>query len=318
MRNRDATYQARRHRRRAGHRRLASVIYGVVNTTTHGGDRRPRPSPGSSPGRRCSRRSSSGRPRSRRTRSCPFDLQVAIALDGQHHHVPHRGAFFAMWYFLTYYFQYVLGYGPVKAGLRLLARWRSPSSSAPRSEFATPLEDRRAPAAPGRAVLATLGFLWISLIKTDSSYWAHILSRPSSAPSRWVCSSPLATAATSGVDRADAGTRLGGPQHRAPGRRLARARHPRHRRRRTSTNTSPPRQPSALVDGYQRAFEISGAYHPARPSWSARRRYLEIRDAAPSAEIIQYFTGIYSQDRATATSRRTSGLSSRLTKHPTV
>jgi hypothetical protein len=26
------------------------------------------------------------------------------------------GVFFAMWYFLTYYFQFVLGYGPLRAG----------------------------------------------------------------------------------------------------------------------------------------------------------------------------------------------------------
>ena len=31
------------------------------------------------------------------------------------------GVFFAMWYFLTYYFQFVLGYGPVKAGLAFCA-----------------------------------------------------------------------------------------------------------------------------------------------------------------------------------------------------
>ena len=32
------------------------------------------------------------------------------------------GAFFAMWYFLTFYFQYILHYGPVKAGFAFLDR----------------------------------------------------------------------------------------------------------------------------------------------------------------------------------------------------
>ena len=60
------------------------------------------------------------------------------------------------------------------------------------------------------AVLATLGFLWISLIKPADSYAGHIL-----VPS-FICAfamgllfAPLATAATSGVDRADAGLASG-------------------------------------------------------------------------------------------------------------
>ncbi len=57
---------------------------------------------------------------------------------------------------------------------------------------------------------ATLGFLWISLIKPGDSYAGHIL-----VPS-FICAfamgllfAPLATAATSGVDRADAGLASG-------------------------------------------------------------------------------------------------------------
>ena len=50
---------------------LASAIYAVVNTTTHSLDLVARRSGGSSWDSRCWRRSSSGRRRSRRTRSCP-------------------------------------------------------------------------------------------------------------------------------------------------------------------------------------------------------------------------------------------------------
>jgi sugar phosphate permease len=59
-------------------------------------------------------------------------------------------------------------------------------------------------------VLGALGFLWISLIKPADSYAGHIL-----VPS-FICAfamgllfAPLATAATSGVDRSDAGLASG-------------------------------------------------------------------------------------------------------------
>jgi EmrB/QacA subfamily drug resistance transporter len=110
------------------------------------------------------------------------------------------GTFFAMWYFLTYYFQGVLGYGPVKAGFAFFPMALAIIIGA---QISSRLLSRT-------GVRPLLQILWISLIKPADSYAGHIL-----VPS-FICAfamgllfAPLATAATSGVDRADAGLASG-------------------------------------------------------------------------------------------------------------
>jgi EmrB/QacA subfamily drug resistance transporter len=119
------------------------------------------------------------------------------------------GTFFAMWYFLTYYFQGVLGYGPVKAGFAFFPMALAIILGA---QISSRLLSRTGvrPLLQVGAILATLGFLWISRIKPADSYAGHIL-----VPS-FICAfamgllfAPLATAATAGVDRADAGLASG-------------------------------------------------------------------------------------------------------------
>ena len=119
------------------------------------------------------------------------------------------GTFFAMWYFLTYYFQGVLGYGPVKAGFAFFPMAVAIIIGA---QISSRLLSRTGvrPLLQIGAVLGTLGFLWISLIKPADSYAGHIL-----VPS-FICAfamgllfAPLATAATAGVDRANAGLASG-------------------------------------------------------------------------------------------------------------
>jgi len=119
------------------------------------------------------------------------------------------GTFFAMWYFLTYYFQGVLGYGPVKAGFAFFPMALAIIMGA---QISSRLLSRTGvrPLLQIGAVLGALGFLWISLIKSADSYAGHIL-----VPC-FICAfamgllfAPLATAATSGVDRADAGLASG-------------------------------------------------------------------------------------------------------------
>jgi EmrB/QacA subfamily drug resistance transporter len=168
------------------------------------------------------------------------------------------GAFFAMWYFLTYYFQSVLGYDPVRAGFAFLPMALAIIIGA---QISSRLLSRTGvrPLLQIGATLATLGFLWISLIKPADSYAGHIL-----VPS-FVCAfamgllfAPLATAATSGVDRADAGLasgllntsrQVGGSLSLAI---LATvATDVTHRALATASEAS------ALTSGYQRAFEIS-------------------------------------------------------------
>jgi MFS family permease len=114
-----------------------------------------------------------------------------------------------MWYFLTYYFQGVLGYGPVKAGFAFFPMALAIIVGA---QISSRLLSRTGvrPLLQIGAVLGALGFLWISLIKPADSYAGHIL-----VPS-FICAfamgllfAPLATAATSGVDRSDAGLASG-------------------------------------------------------------------------------------------------------------
>ncbi len=119
------------------------------------------------------------------------------------------GAFFAMWYFLTFYFQNVLGYGPVKTGFAFLPMAIAIIMGAQISSRLLVKTGVR-PLLQTGASLATIGFIWISLIKPDSTYWGDIL-----APA-FLCAfamgllfAPLATAATAGVDRAEAGLASG-------------------------------------------------------------------------------------------------------------
>src|SRR5664280_707159 len=69
------------------------------------------------------------------------------------------GAFFAMWYFLTYYFQGVLGYGPVKAGFAFFPMAVAIIIGAQLSSRLLSKTGVR-PLLQIGAVLATLGFLW--------------------------------------------------------------------------------------------------------------------------------------------------------------
>jgi EmrB/QacA subfamily drug resistance transporter len=239
---------------------LASVIYGVVNTTTHAW-----------------------------TSSTTIGWLVggAVVLVGfffweakvaSHPLVPFRmftsrslstaniimfligGTFFAMWYFLTYYFQYVLKYGPVRAGFAFFPMALGIILGAQISSRLISKAGVR-PLLQIGATLATIGFVWLSFIQSDSSYFAHIL-----APS-FVCSfsmgilfSPLAVAATSGVDRADSGLASGVLNTaRQVGGSLALAILATVATDVTASALRHASMAAALTSGYQRAFEISGA-----------------------------------------------------------
>jgi len=135
-------------------------------------------------------------------RSRPLTIaNVVMALAG--------GAFFAMWFFLTYYFQNTLGYGAVRAGFAFLPMAIGIIIGAQLSSRLLVKVGVRPLLLVGSA-LATLGFFWLTLITTKSTYWADIF------PPAFLCSfamgllfAPLATAATAKVDRADAGLASG-------------------------------------------------------------------------------------------------------------
>ncbi|EQD52587.1 transmembrane transport protein, partial [mine drainage metagenome] len=113
------------------------------------------------------------------------------------------GAFFTMWYFLTFYYQYVLGYGAVKTGVAFLPMALAIVAGAQLSSRILHRTHVRPLLLAGTA-LATVGFAWVSRIGAHSSYAADVL-----VPSM-LCAfaigllfTPLASAATTGVDRAE-------------------------------------------------------------------------------------------------------------------
>ncbi|MDE3065764.1 MAG: MFS transporter [Acidobacteriota bacterium] len=167
------------------------------------------------------------------------------------------GAFFAMWYFLTFYFQNILGYDAVRAGFAFLPMALAIIAGAQISSRILSRTGVR-PLLMTGAALATLGFLWLSMIETSSSYLDHVLA-PSvvCAFAMGVLFTPLATAATSGVDRAEAGLASGLLNtSRQVGGSLALAALGTVAVDRSATFLAP-NSPAALVAGYQRAFQIS-------------------------------------------------------------
>jgi EmrB/QacA subfamily drug resistance transporter len=168
------------------------------------------------------------------------------------------GTFFAMWYFLTYYFQLVLGYGPVKAGLVFVPTAIAIILGAQISSRLIAKAGVK-PLLQIGATLATLGFFWLSLIKADSNYWAHVFA-PSfiTAFAMGLLFSPLAMSATSGVDRADAGLASGVLNtSRQVGGSLALAALATVATDRTNSLLHVVSAHAALTAGYQRAFQIS-------------------------------------------------------------
>jgi EmrB/QacA subfamily drug resistance transporter len=168
------------------------------------------------------------------------------------------GTFFAMWYFLTYYFQLVLGYGPVKAGLVFVPTAIAIILGAQISSRLIARAGVR-PLLQIGATLATLGFFWLSMIKADSNYWAHVFA-PSfiTAFAMGLLFSPLAMSATSGVDRADAGLASGVLNtSRQVGGSLALAALATVATDRTNSLLHVLSPHAALTAGYQRAFQIS-------------------------------------------------------------
>ena len=168
------------------------------------------------------------------------------------------GTFFAMWYFLTFYFQNILRYDPVKTGFAFLPMALAIIVGAQLSSRLLVKTGVRPVLLVG-ASLGTLGFIWISMITVNSSYWGAIL-----IPAV-VCSfamgllfAPLATAATAGIDRADAGLASGVLNTaRQVGGSLALAILGTVAADRTLSLMRAHNSAVAHVGGYQRAFEIS-------------------------------------------------------------
>ncbi len=197
------------------------------------------------------------------------------------------GVFFAMWYFLTFYFQNILGYDAVRAGFAFMPMAISIIAGAQISSRLIARTGVR-PLLMTGAALGTVGFLWISRIAPHSSYAGAIL-----APSI-LCSfamgllfTPLATAATAGVARADAGLASGLLNtSRQVGGSLALAALGTAAIDRSATFVNP-RSAEALVSGYQRAFQISAvvAFCALAVSFAVPRLARPAASGAPATAV---------------------------------
>jgi EmrB/QacA subfamily drug resistance transporter len=167
------------------------------------------------------------------------------------------GAFFAMWYFLTFYFQYILHYDAVRTGFAFLPMALAIIAGAQLSSRILHKTGVRPLLLTGTS-LATLGFLWISLIGTHSAYWGALFT-PSvlCAFAIGLLFAPLATAATAEVERSESGLASGVLNAaRQVGGSLALAVLGTAAASRAATFLHPT-SAIALVSGYKRAFEIS-------------------------------------------------------------
>jgi EmrB/QacA subfamily drug resistance transporter len=118
-------------------------------------------------------------------------------------------AFFAMWYFLSLYFQDVLGYSALRAGLVFTPMALAIIIGAQASPRLLPKTGIRPLLAAG-TLLATAGFAWLARLPAHGSYLAHVLG-PSCivALALGLLFTPLATAATTGVPISQAGLASG-------------------------------------------------------------------------------------------------------------
>jgi EmrB/QacA subfamily drug resistance transporter len=118
-------------------------------------------------------------------------------------------SFFLLWYFLTFYMQQNLGYGPVKAGFAFLPMAVGIIAGAQISSRNMARLGSR-PIAVFATVLATLGYYLLAQLPTTGSYVLHLMiPGVIVAFAMGLLFSPLAQAATWGVDRAEAGLASG-------------------------------------------------------------------------------------------------------------
>ena len=195
--------------------------------------------------------------------------------------------FFSMWYFLSFYIQDVLGFSALKTGFAFVPMSVAIIAGAQISSRLIARAGVR-PLIFAGTITASLGFYWLSLIGADSSYWTAVM------PSATVCAfamgilfTPLATAATADVDHADAGLasgvlntgrQVGGSLGLAALATVATSR---------TNEFADPLSKVAQTAGYQRAFTISaviflGAF---ALSWIIPRSSGKVRTLAPTVVV---------------------------------
>lgn len=123
--------------------------------------------------------------------------------------LPVGAAFFSMWYFLSLYFQDVLGYSALRAGLAFIPMALAIIAGAQASPRLLPRVGLR-PLLAAAMLLAAGGFGWLAQVPGHSSYLAHVLGPGCIvALALGLLFTPLATAATTGVPVSQAGLASG-------------------------------------------------------------------------------------------------------------
>lgn len=168
--------------------------------------------------------------------------------------------FFSMWYFLSLYLQDVLRYGALRSGFAFLPMGIAIIIGAQATSRAMPRTGIR-PLLVAGTLLVSAGFFWLSRIGPGSHYWGAVFG-PGVMISLalGLLFTPLASAATVGVDRTEAGLasgllntsrQVGGSLGLAILATLASSHT--HALERTGLATG-----SALADGFGRAFLVGG------------------------------------------------------------
>jgi EmrB/QacA subfamily drug resistance transporter len=140
----------------------------------------------------------------------PFGLFSARSVAGANLvMLPVGAAFFSMWYFLSLYFQDVLGYSALRAGLAFIPMAVAIIIGAQASPRLLPTIGRR-PLLAVALVLAAGGFAWLGQVPAHPAYLVHVLG-PSClvALAIGLLFTPLAGAATTGVPMNQAGLASG-------------------------------------------------------------------------------------------------------------
>jgi len=118
-------------------------------------------------------------------------------------------AFFSMWYFLSLYMQNVLGFSALRTGMAFVPMALAIVVGAQTSSRLLSRTGVRPLLFVG-TLLATVGFLWLSQIQATSGYWNAVFGPGTAiALALGLLFTPLAHAATAGVDQREAGLASG-------------------------------------------------------------------------------------------------------------
>ncbi|HEY3868695.1 MAG TPA: MFS transporter [Actinocrinis sp.] len=140
----------------------------------------------------------------------PFSLFTRGSVTGANVVMLTVGAvFFSLWYFLSLYFQDVLGYSALRAGLAFIPMALTIIVSAQLSPRLLPKTGLRPLLAVG-LLLTAIGFYWLAQIPAHAAFATHVLG-PSSLITfaMGLVFPPLTTAATSGIPFNQAGLSSG-------------------------------------------------------------------------------------------------------------